>query len=284
MTNPIKTLTKSDITKDTNYSIDILVNKDDIHKVVKTLGGCIYRAYQTTKDLTIISISNGAIFFTVDLIRAINNRKITLDTIKVSSYDGIESSSIVKLQHSLSVDIKDRNVLIVDDILDTGNTLSFLVNTLEKFNPSSIKTCVLFDKPSRRKVEFKADFVGFEIPDLFVIGYGLDYNNEFRELEDVRVLDDNAIQLIAKCKIIDYFDKICNDITSDVNRKSIEHLYTMCKDINVQDDRLIKWLKDALEYGQSFHIINDMGVLCGYKALVYVDRNNKKCSYVYARA
>ena len=140
-------------------------------------------------DLIVVCVLKGSFLFTSDLIRSISKEECIIDFVKVSSYgSGTESSGEIKLTKDIEVDIKDKNVLVVDDILDTGLSLFYLTNLLIVRNPKVLKTCVLLDKPSRRKYDIKADYVGFEIEDKFVVGYGLDYNEKYRELPDIYVV------------------------------------------------------------------------------------------------
>jgi hypoxanthine phosphoribosyltransferase len=137
-------------------------------------------------ELIIISVINGALIFTADLIRELNVR-VKLDTIKVSSYTDTKSNGTPRVDSNLKIDICGKHVLIVDDILDTGNTLSVIHAYLAVKGPTSISTCVLLDKKERRVTPYEADFVGFTIPDEFVIGYGLDYNEDFRNMKCINV-------------------------------------------------------------------------------------------------
>ncbi len=167
----------------------ILVTESAIKRRIRKLGREIQQTYgQGDEEITVISIINGAILFTADLLRAIPN-PVRLDCIRISSYRN-ETKSIGKptLVHSLTLDITNRHVLLIDDILDTGKTLSMVTNTISKLNPASVKTCVLLDKKGRREVPFDAEFVGFEIPDKFVVGYGLDFAERYRNLPCIGVL------------------------------------------------------------------------------------------------
>lgn len=159
--------------------IETLISERRIRRRVAELGREISAHYRE-KHLTVIFVSNGAIVFTADLIRNIK-LPIHIDSISASSYKGTRSGK-VKIAADVKVDIKNRHVLVVDDILDTGNTLAEVLSSIEGYHPKDIMTCVLLDKPSRRLIPLKADFVGFEIPDVFVVGYGLDYNEYYRNL------------------------------------------------------------------------------------------------------
>jgi hypoxanthine phosphoribosyltransferase len=165
----------------------ILVSETSIKRRLKKLGADIATAYGD-QEITVVAIINGAILFTADLLREIPN-PIRLDCIRISSYrNNTKSHGKPQLLHSLSLDISNRHVLLIDDILDTGKTLSVVVDIIKKQQPASVRTCVLLDKKGRREVAFEADFVGFEIPDKFVVGYGLDFAERYRNLPCIGVL------------------------------------------------------------------------------------------------
>jgi len=165
----------------------VLVSEKDIKKRVKKLGAELAAAYGD-EEITVISIINGAILFTADLLREIPN-PIRLDCIRISSYrNDTKSQGQPKLLQSLTLDVANRHVLLIDDILDTGKTFSAVAAMLRKLNPASLRTCVLLDKRGRREVDFEADFVGFQIPDKFVVGYGLDFAERYRNLPCIGVL------------------------------------------------------------------------------------------------
>lgn len=165
----------------------VLVTAPAIKRRLKRLGSDISALYGN-EEITVVAIINGAILFTADLIREISN-PIRLDCVRISSYRGeTKSHGKPKLLHSLSLDIANRHVLLIDDILDTGKTLSVVVELIKKQSPASVRTCVLLDKVGRREVEFSADFVGFEIPDKFVVGYGLDFAERYRNLPCIGIL------------------------------------------------------------------------------------------------
>ena len=139
-------------------------------------------------EFTIISIINGAVMFTADLMREIDN-PVRLDCIRISSYGSrTKSTGAPQIVASLTIDVADRHVLLIDDILDTGKTITLVSGLVRKLNPASLHTCVLLDKQGRREVPFEADFVGFKIPDKFVIGYGLDFAERYRNLPCIGVL------------------------------------------------------------------------------------------------
>jgi hypoxanthine phosphoribosyltransferase len=165
----------------------ILVSEAAIQQRVRELGIELKRVYGE-EELTVISIMNGAILFTADLLRQIDN-PVRLDCIRISSYgNATESQGKPKLVHSLTLDVTGRHVLLLDDILDTGKTLALVSGMIRGLQPASLRVCVLLDKKGRRQVPFEADFTGFVIPDKFVVGYGLDYAERYRNLTSIGVL------------------------------------------------------------------------------------------------
>jgi hypoxanthine phosphoribosyltransferase len=165
----------------------VLVTEAAIKRRLKKLGADIAQAYGD-EEITVIAIINGAILFTADLLRVIPN-PIRLDCVRISSYrNQTRPSGRPQLLHGLQLDVTNRHVLLIDDILDTGKTLSSVVDLIRKQNPASLRTCVLLDKQGRREVEFSADFVGFEIPDRFVVGYGLEFAERYRNLPCIGIL------------------------------------------------------------------------------------------------
>jgi hypoxanthine phosphoribosyltransferase len=171
---------------------ETLISEQDIACRVKELGKQIAEDSRG-KELFVIGILKGSFVFLSDLLRLfyIHNIHPSLDFITVESYGSAKvSSGRLKMLRDITSDIENKWVLIVDDILDTGRTLAFTKEYFERKKPASIKTCVFLDNPARRVNKFKADYVGFKIPDKFVIGYGMDYDNLFRELPYVAVLLD----------------------------------------------------------------------------------------------
>jgi hypoxanthine phosphoribosyltransferase len=165
----------------------VLVSEADIKKRLRKLGAEITALYGDD-EITVISVINGAILFTADLLRHIDN-PVRLDCIRVSSYrNDTKSMGKPQVLGNLSLDLANRHVLLIDDILDTGKTLSMIVGMIKKLQPASVRTCVLLDKRGRREVEFEADLVGFQIPDKFVVGYGLDFAERYRNLPCIGVL------------------------------------------------------------------------------------------------
>ena len=166
---------------------EILVQPDDLRHRVEALGAEITRDY-TGKDLLLVGVLKGAVFFLSDLMRHIDV-PCEVDFMAVASYgSSTDSSGVVRILKDLDVPLEGRDVLIVEDIVDSGLTLQYLMRTLETRGPASLQVCALLTKPERRKVEMPARYVGFEIPDRFAIGYGLDYAERYRNLPYVAVL------------------------------------------------------------------------------------------------
>ena len=166
---------------------DVLVSEEQLKARVSELGAQISRDY-AGKDLVLVSILKGAVVFMADLMRAVTI-PCSIDFMVVSSYGaGTTTSGLVKIIKDLDSDLSGKDVLIVEDILDTGVTLSNLVPMLKMRNPNSVRICTILDKPSRRRADIRADYTGFEVPDEFVVGYGLDYDEKYRNLPYVGVL------------------------------------------------------------------------------------------------
>jgi len=168
------------------------ITERQIARRVQTLAREIERDFRG-RELVVVSLLNGTVVFLADLIRQLN-LPLRLDFIGVSSYGtGTQSGELI-LTKELRLDVRGRDVLLVDDILDTGRTLSRVLPKLKALKPRRIKTCVLLDKPGRRVEKVCADYVGFEIPDLFVVGYGLDFAERYRNLPFVGVLHPHIFQ------------------------------------------------------------------------------------------
>lgn len=164
----------------------VLITDEQIARRVKSLAREIERDFRG-RELVVVSLLSGTVMFLADLIRHLN-LPLRLDFMGVSSYGtGTESGELV-FTKELRINVQGRDVLLVDDILDTGKTLSRVIPKLEALKPRRIRTCVLLDKPVRRTHQVEADYVGFEIPDFFVIGYGLDFAERYRNLPFVGVL------------------------------------------------------------------------------------------------
>jgi hypoxanthine phosphoribosyltransferase len=166
---------------------EVLFTEDKIAKKVQELGKLISEDYKG-EDLFIIGVLKGANVFLSDLIRKITV-PVTIDFMAVSSYGSYtESSGVVKIIKDLDFSIENKNILIVEDIIDTGLTLKYLRENLITRGPKSIKICSLLDKPERRKADIKIDYIGFEIPDEFIVGYGIDYAEKYRNLPFIATL------------------------------------------------------------------------------------------------
>ena len=166
----------------------VLVSEEQLQAKVAELGARISQDY-AGKDLLLVSILKGAVVFMADLMRAVTI-PCSIDFMVVSSYGGTntQSTGLVKIVKDLDADLSGREVLIVEDVLDTGVTLSNLVPMLKMRHPNSVRICAILDKPARRKTDIRADYTGFEVPDAFVVGYGLDYDEKYRNLPFVGVL------------------------------------------------------------------------------------------------
>ena len=173
---------------------EVLLTEEQIAAKVAELGKRISDDY-AGRELTLVSVLKGSLPFMADLMRRIT-LPLRIDLMEVSSYGGTstESSGLVRILKDLSAPIDGRDVLLVEDIIDTGLTLNYLIRYLKGKNPNSIKVCSLLDKPARRLVEIPLDYVGFEIPDAFVVGYGLDYGEVYRNLRFVGVLRPEAYE------------------------------------------------------------------------------------------
>ncbi|MFZ3172879.1 MAG: hypoxanthine phosphoribosyltransferase [Carboxydocellales bacterium] len=171
----------------------IMFSQEAIAAKVRELGTEISRDYKG-EEILVVGILKGAAIFMSDLVRSIAY-PVAFDFMAVSSYGvSTESSGVVRIIKDLDRSIEGKHVLIVEDVVDTGLTLNYLVENLKSRNPASLKLCSLLDKPSRRKVKVKADYLGFEIPDEFVVGYGLDYAEHFRNLPYIAVLKKEVYQ------------------------------------------------------------------------------------------
>lgn len=166
----------------------ILFSREEISRRVKALGLEISESYKD-KDLVVISLLRGSFIFSSDLVRELSV-PVEIDFITTASYGDKETSSgIVDIVYDIRSKIEGKDVLIVDDIADSGWTLKKVIEHLETKNPKSVKVCVMLDKPSRRQVELTPDFVGFSIPDVFIVGYGLNYGNYYRNIPYIFTFD-----------------------------------------------------------------------------------------------
>lgn len=170
------------------HNISVLISEEEVQKRVRELAAQISKDYEG-ESVKLICILKGSVFFTCELAKRITV-PVILDFMQVSSYGSqTVSSGTLKVKKELDEPIEGDNVIIVEDIIDSGNTLSRLVPMLQERNPKSLKVCTLLDKPERREVDVKVDYSGFNIPDKFVVGYGLDYDQNYRNLPYVGVIN-----------------------------------------------------------------------------------------------
>lgn len=169
-----------------------LFKPEQLQVRIRELGAEISRDYKG-KDLLLVCVLKGGILFLTDLMRSLTIPH-AIDFMAISSYGGtrIESSGVVRILMDLNSNIENRNVLVVEDIVDTGRTLHYIIENLMTRDPASLKVCTLLSKPSRREIEVKLDYVGFEIPNEFVVGYGLDFDELYRNLNFIGVLKEEA--------------------------------------------------------------------------------------------
>ena len=165
----------------------VLFTEEQIQEIVQRVGGEISRDYKD-KNLLLVSVLKGSVVFMADLMRAITI-PVRIDFMATSSYgSGVKTSGVVKIVKDLDLELKGYDILIVEDILDSGKTLQYLTRLLQSRGPASIRICTLFDKPERREVEVFPTYVGARIPDAFIVGYGLDYDEQYRNLPFVGIL------------------------------------------------------------------------------------------------
>jgi hypoxanthine phosphoribosyltransferase len=166
----------------------ILVTEEQIRRRVEVLGSEITEMYRNEEELTVIAVINGAVLFTADLIRHIHI-PLRLDSMRVATYKEVSNSQRQpQIIDMLRLDIRDRHVLVIDDVLDTGLTFAKVTKELRKLHPASLRVGVLLEKKCRRELPVEPDFVGFEIPDAFAVGYGLDFAERYRNLPCIGVL------------------------------------------------------------------------------------------------
>jgi hypoxanthine phosphoribosyltransferase len=176
-----------------NYVIDQMISAKSIAARVEALAHEIHDAFEGTDKLIVIGLLRGSFIFISDLVRELD-LPVEVDFLETSSYgDSMESSREVRILKDIRGEVEGRDILVVEDIVDTGHTLHHVLNLLQSRKPKRMEVCALLDKPSRREVDVKATWVGFEIPDKFVVGYGIDYAQRNRNLDHigaVRFLDD----------------------------------------------------------------------------------------------
>lgn len=168
--------------------VRVLVEEEEVDKRIRDLGEQISKDYEG-KEVHLICVLKGGVFFMCELAKRITV-PVSMDFMSVSSYgDGTASSGVVKIAKDLDETLEGKDVLIVEDIIDSGRTLSYLIEILKKRGPKSLRLCTLLDKPERRVKDVKVDYVGFNIPDEFVVGYGLDYAQKYRNLPYIGVVE-----------------------------------------------------------------------------------------------
>lgn len=171
---------------------EILFSKDEIAKKVQELAKQISTDYNKEDEIVVIGVLKGANVFMADIIREIDI-PVYIDFMAVSSYGySTESSGVVRILKDLDLEVAGKHVLIIEDIIDTGLTLKYLTDNLKSRNVKSIKICTLLDKPKRRKCDLNIDYVGFEIPDKFIVGYGIDYAEKYRNLPYIATLKEEV--------------------------------------------------------------------------------------------
>lgn len=168
----------------------ILFSQEQLHARIQELGAELARDYEG-KNPIFIGILKGVVIFFADMTRAVPI-DCQFDFMCVSSYLGTKSTGVINVIKDVTADLEGRHVVILEDILDTGLTLSYTIAYLKSKNPASVKICTLLDKPARRKSDVQADYVGFTIPDLFVVGYGLDFEEKYRNLPYIGILKPEA--------------------------------------------------------------------------------------------
>jgi hypoxanthine phosphoribosyltransferase len=167
----------------------VLISQADIQQRIQTLAAEIEKDYPMTDEIHLVAVLKGGFMFMADLVRAMSER-VTMDFMAVSSYGkGTTSSGQVRVLKDLDSNLEGRHVIVVEDIVDTGLTLHYLQDILRARAPRSLKTACLLSKPSRRKVDVQVDYIGFTIEDRFVVGYGLDYAERYRNLPHIAVLE-----------------------------------------------------------------------------------------------
>ena len=168
-------------------TIRVLLTEEEVERRIQEIGAKISEDY-AGKEIHLICVLKGGSYFMCELSKRITV-PVTLDFMSVSSYGSDnKSSGVVKIVKDLDDSIKDKNVLVVEDIVDSGRTLNYLLEMLRKREPASVKLCTLLDKPSRRVVDVEVNYTGFEIPDEFVVGYGLDYDQKYRNLPYIGIV------------------------------------------------------------------------------------------------
>ena len=169
-------------------NVKVLINESKLENRVKELAKQIEKDYKD-KDILFLGVLKGSAVFMVELAKKIKNN-VEFEFVEISSYEGTNSTNNIKLTKDITRNIEGRDIIIVEDIIDTGKTLDYLINYLKTKNINSLKIATLLSKPSRRVIELDVDYIGFKIDDVFVIGYGLDYNQKYRNLPYIGYIED----------------------------------------------------------------------------------------------
>ncbi len=169
-------------------TIRVMISEQEVDAKIREIGKKISEDY-AGKQVHLVGILKGSVFFVSELAKRITV-PVTLDFMSVSSYgDGTSSSGVVRISKDLDESLEGKDVIVIEDIIDSGRTLAYLLDVLSKRNPNSMKLCTLLNKPDRREKEVEVDYVGFEIPDEFVVGYGLDYAQKYRNLPYIGIVE-----------------------------------------------------------------------------------------------
>ncbi len=167
-----------------SYQLNPLISREEIDSIVKGLADRISKDYDK-KELVVVCILKGSFMFTSDLVRQLQI-PVQIDFVRLASYGaGMDTCGTVKVTKDIEIPIEGKDVLIIEDIIDTGRTLRYLKDRLALLNPRSVKVCALLDKKSRREVEMEAEYLGRDVDDVFVVGYGIDYNETYRNLPEI---------------------------------------------------------------------------------------------------
>ena len=166
--------------------IEILITQEELDKRISEIAEQISKDFKG-EDITLVCVLKGGVMFMVDMAKKLN-QKVEFEFIDVSSYQGTSSTGKLTINKDLETSVEGKHVILLEDIVDTGRTLSYLIEYLKEKKPASLKLCTLLDKPSRRVIDVNADYIGFTIPDAFIVGYGLDYDQKYRNLPYIGIL------------------------------------------------------------------------------------------------
>lgn len=169
-------------------NLKVMYEEEELQKRIKEIAEEIDKDYKDSKEIIIISVLKGAVFFTVDLVKKMKT-DIILEVMQLSSYAGTESTGNIIVKKDLDCNIEGKDVLIVEDIVDTGRSMSYLLEHLRSKNPRTLKVCALANKAERREIEVPIDYIGFEVPNKYLVGYGFDIDNNYRNIPYVATLE-----------------------------------------------------------------------------------------------